>query len=169
MNLLSWLNTDLFSTYRDKVNEIVSGLKEGVSGQILTSAGPGNNPVWTTPALKFATINIGDWNMDTTRSVFVDISSVVSSRSKVRILSAMVRPDGDTDYNKLMPLDTVQNAAFGDFTGVNPEPQGGIDFGTLDAGSTNIVLSRKQSGFFDGTSWDSTSYNRGYLTIGYID
>lgn len=44
MNLLSWLNTDAFATYRDKVNEIVSGLKEGASGYILKGAGAGNNP-----------------------------------------------------------------------------------------------------------------------------
>jgi hypothetical protein len=167
MNLLEWLNTDLFNTYRDKVNAIVQGLKEGVSGQILTSAGPGNNPVWTTPTLKWATINIGDWNMDANKSVFVDIVSLGIARVNIRVIDVMVRPDSDDSYAKLMPLNSVQNAVFGDFTGGNPEPQGGIDFGILDSGSTNIVLSRKEGGHFDNSSWNATSYNRGYITIGY--
>jgi hypothetical protein len=166
MNLLEWINTDPFATYRDKFNAVVQGLKEGVSGQVLVSAGPGNNPVWTTQ-LVWTTINIGDWNMSSDRYVFVDISTAVSSRSKIRSIQAFIRPDDDAGYNKLLPIDVVQNAIFGDFTGGEAKPQGGIDFASIDAGSTNIVLSREDGGYWASSSFNATSYNRGYIVIGH--
>jgi hypothetical protein len=35
--------------------------------------------------------------------------------------------------------------------------------------STYVSLYRAATGVFDNTSWDSTSFNRGWLIIGYVD
>ena len=94
-------------------------------------------------------IDIGDWNMDTTSSVSVAHGLTAS---KIRNISAMIRPDDlaglyslTTDYNMIDASGTI--GQFGD----------------------NIVLKRASSSFFDGTGFDSTSFNRGWITIWYVD
>lgn len=62
MNLLSWINTDVFAAYRDKVNAIVSGLKEGGVGKILVANGVAVNPVWTDQWTLWTTISGGNTN-----------------------------------------------------------------------------------------------------------
>ena len=157
-----------FVNVYNKINDTFTALKNGTNGQILAGNGIGSAPSFQYPLISFARVAIGDWNMDTTRSIFVGLPGFISSRANIALLFVMIRPDGDSDYSKSIPLNSVQNAAFGDFAGNNPEPQGGIDYAALDSGDTNLVLSRKQLGEFDNSTFSSTGYNRGYLTIGYI-
>jgi hypothetical protein len=60
MNLLSWLNTDLYSTYRDKVNNIVSGLKEGAENKILVAKGADTNPSWENAWTDWTLVSLSD-------------------------------------------------------------------------------------------------------------
>lgn len=94
------------------------------------------------------TIQIGDWNM-TAGSKGV-AHGLGANFKKIRNISCIIRNDTDSLYYNLM-----QNNA-----GVS---QGSID--TVD--SSNITLRRTSSGTFDNTGFDSTSYNRGWVTIWY--
>jgi len=96
-------------------------------------------------------VNIGDWNMDSTTNV--NVAHGVADYSKIRGVSVMIIDDGESS---LRPLNYVPNASSG--------VQGGIN----GIGSTNITLYRLTGGSFDGTGYDSTSFNRGYVLIDYI-
>lgn len=114
--------------------------------------------------IKWAVINIGDWNMDTTDIKSIDISGVVE-KSKIRVVSAIIRSDADASSLVLAAspyqLNQVNTLSF------LPEGAiGGFDF----TGLPNIIdLIRRDGGMFDNEDFDSTSYNRGFLTIGYVE
>jgi hypothetical protein len=89
-------------------------------------------------------INIGDWNMDSAASVSVAHGLTFA---KIRNISALILKDDSTAI-----LDLV-----------------GAGAGSCTATSTNISLIRVTSGTFDSTDYDATSFNRGYITITYVD
>ena len=95
-------------------------------------------------------INIGDWNMDTTDGIAIAHGLTFS---KIRRISALIRNDTDSIYYEFTSLaslaaeDVTQN---------------------ITTDSTNINLYRDPDGLFDSTFFDSTSYNRGWITIEYI-
>ena len=104
-------------------------------------------------------LEIGDWNMDSTGS-----KTVAHNIDSTKILSvtAVVRNDsGDT---------SLFNGSL--FNAVNPPPLANqwetwFPVTTVGWNSTNIILQRMYGSGFDGTSYDSTSYNRGWVTIFY--
>lgn len=106
-------------------------------------AGTGNATVLKT------IINIGDWNMDATASV--DIAHNLTF-SKIRSIKVIVRNDNDTSYT---PLDYWS-------------PVGSKVSGSFYADATNITCVRTASEHFDNNNYDSTSYNRGWITIEYV-
>ncbi len=93
--------------------------------------------------------NIGDWNMDSSNTVNVahGLSTVYKN---IKSITVTIRDDNDTNYY------TIPN--FIQATGI-------ISAGIVSYDSTNIVIGRTTSGFFDSTTFDSTSYNRGWVTI----
>jgi hypothetical protein len=95
-------------------------------------------------------LNIGDWNMDSTSSVNVahglDYTKIVE-------VNAFIRDDAGTTYNMLSHNKTTALITDGSIALVN---------------STNVNLERKVSGPYDNSSYDSTSYNRGFVTIKYV-
>lgn len=100
------------------------------------------------------TIEIGDWNMDSDSSVGV-ATGITDSELKIRGIFAMIRDDAGNQY----PLHSKIN-----ITGA----AGGQDGWIYGVGSTDTIgLVRLTGGFFDGTNYDSTSYNRGWVTIFY--
>lgn len=107
----------------------------------------------TASYLRAATFTIGDWNMDSTASVNVDVSSSVgmASGQRIRQASAMIRKDtGLVHY----PLDLNNSGTM----------DGGIT--VIDASGV-VTLTRTGSGFFDHVDFNSTSFNRGWVTIWY--
>lgn len=90
-------------------------------------------------------LSIGDWNMDTTASVNVAHSLSATEYKTIRNVCVVIRDDADSVYY------------FGNYKGDL--------YYTLD--STNFVISRVGTGTFDTTDFDSTSYNRGYITFEY--
>lgn len=94
-------------------------------------------------------ISIGDWNMDSVQIVF--ITHGISNYKKIRSVDVIVRDDADSTYE---PLVTA---------GVGYVIDGSID----DLSSTQITLSIRLGGHFDNTNYDSTSFNRGFITILY--
>jgi hypothetical protein len=87
------------------------------------------------------TINMGDWNMDSTGSISVAHGC---TWTKIIGFQFLIRDDGDT-------LRTFR----GD----------GVWVDYIDM--INVYLSRLAGGAFDNTSYDSTGYNRGWITILY--
>ena len=99
--------------------------------------------------LRHKVIDIGDWNMDNTASVSVAHGLTMT---KIRGISALIRHDDGAfidDFGAL--LDSETSSSF------------------LNADVTDINLVRATAGRFDSTTYDSTSYNRGWITVQYID
>lgn len=113
---------------------------------ILTHRGDG----YTKSLLIPLVLDIGDWNMDATATIAVAIPGGVSTTKQVRCVDVMIRNDAD---NTFIPLASTGSAA-----GVN---EGSIDGFVVG----NIYLSRVAAGIFDSVNYDSTSYNRGWITL----
>lgn len=93
-------------------------------------------------------IEIGDWNMDATGAIIV--LHGLTDFLKVRSITAMIINDDST------LIDTLDK-----FTSSNQQSEGGIG----SVSDMVVSLVRKTSGIFDSTSYDSTSFNRGFITV----
>ncbi len=102
-------------------------------------------------------VEIGDWNMDSTSTV--SIAHGLTS-SKIRSFNVSIYPDGSSSI--LLPIDYVDMAS--GFSGSTTLPSGASSLS-----GSNIVLIRATGGSFDNTGFDQTSFNRGYITIMYVD
>jgi hypothetical protein len=102
--------------------------------------------------IKTKIIDIGDWNMDTTDTVLITHGMTLA---KIRAVSATIRNDADTSYQ---PCTTGRVATVNE-----------IECYIHTISSTTISLSRRGTGVFDSTDYDSTSYNRGWITITYVE
>ena len=87
-------------------------------------------------------LSIGDWEMigDPTTTIAHGLTL-----DKIRGVGVTIRNDATSKQDDLS------------FSGSNSR------------GTTLITLSRVSSGLFDSTDYDSTSYNRGWVTIQYVD
>ena len=93
---------------------------------------------------------IGDWNMDV--SIFKNIYPGVAY-TKIRAMSAMIIRD---DSAMVFPV---------------PYTQGGVFemwFNYMDTNDA-VRIYRLTGGYFDNANFDATSFNRGFVTIWYID
>jgi hypothetical protein len=93
-------------------------------------------------------IDIGDWDMDSTFEIDVVHGLTLA---KIRSMTVLIRNDADTSYTNI-----DGGVATGGITGIG-------------ADSTEITLSRTNSGSYDTSFYSSTSYNRGWITIQYTD
>lgn len=101
--------------------------------------------------LKRKVLEIGDWNMDSTTQALV--AHGLSDQMAIRAMSVIIRND-------------LNNQVYTGGSGYdvsNGETQIWIQL----ANATNISILRLTGGIFDSTSFDSTSYNRGWVTIWY--
>ena len=101
-----------------------------------------------TTLLNQKVIDIGDWNMDTTLAV--NVAHGLADFKKVRTINVLIRNDADTTYTDLSWL-----------------TPGFSDAKSYFISSTNVTISRSDG--FNSTDYDSTSYNRGWITIQYTD
>jgi len=91
-------------------------------------------------------IDIGDWNMDTTANVSITHSLTFD---KIIAVTVMIRHDTlSSKFDINYSLDSTLS-------------------GGVSANSTDIFIFRVTSGFFDATTFDATSFNRGFITITY--
>ena len=100
--------------------------------------------------LKVKIINIGDWNMDAVNEV--SLSHGVTA-ANIRNIAVQIICDDGVGYNTF-PL--------------NHDPNGTGVEGFFSFSAGYVVLTRIGGGLFDSTAFDSTSFNRGYITIWYI-
>lgn len=102
-------------------------------------------------ALITKVVNIGDWDMSTATGVdTVDVLHGVSDFTKIRSVFALIRNDANTR------MDPLQTGC------ISP------DQAVFNIDSNSIGLGRTIGNLFDNTSYDATSYNRGWLTIQYV-
>lgn len=134
----------------DAINEVLGG---GTIGQQIRKASGTDFDYEFVDSLKWKVIEIGTWNMTSGGKT---VNPGIASLKKIRVVKAIVRNDGDSNY---LPLDYYDS-----FT---DQIQGGI--GALSPSFNTISLSIKESGLFDDADFSSTAANRGWVTIGYID
>ena len=97
--------------------------------------------------LRRKTLEMGDWNMDSTETISVTHSLGNNQWQGTRSVELVIRNDDDTTYYD------------GDRAGENVFVSG--------VAATTVLLARKTGGSFDGTDFDATGYNRGWVTIWY--
>lgn len=100
--------------------------------------------------VKTKVIDIGTWDMDADTQITV--AHGIADHTKIRSVSVMVRNDADTGYYNLIEYTAAA-------TGMS----------AIWVNSTTVVLNRAVGGIFDGVDFDGTPYNRGWITIQYID
>lgn len=111
------------------------------------------NPVQTEQGetkIKMKVIEIGDWDLDTDMTVTVTHGLTLSS---IRSVSVTIRNDADDTYYTFPA--GLNNS--GDY----------LEVGGFEIDGTNVKISRTSSPVLDSTDYDSTSYNRGWITITY--
>jgi len=109
-------------------------------------------PIQSAARLKKKVVLIGDWNMDSISGVSVNHG--LSDFTKIRGIEVIIIDDAGTTLRSLDHVSAGSSA-----------PDGGVN----DVNSTTIGLGRFSTGVFDGTAYDQTSYNRGWITITYED
>jgi hypothetical protein len=97
-------------------------------------------------------VEMGDWNMDSTTDLDVAHGLTLS---KIIGAYAIIRNDADTTRYFI-----------GGYLDVGGS---GWDATLYYVGTTYVRLKREVGGDFDGTNFDATSYNRGWIVISYID
>jgi len=128
------------------------GFEDAANNTQLTKDSSGNIAweVGSSGGLVTTTVNIGDWNMDASTLVNFTHGLSATEWKTIRSIEVIIRNDLDNQYS---PLDAF------DGTSLN----GGILF----ISSSTIRLTRLTGGTYDNTSFDSTSYNRGWITYSY--
>lgn len=101
-------------------------------------------------------VDIGDWNMNDAVSgdLEITVSHGISDFTKIRNVSVLIRSDVGIGTHYLL-------TSAGDS---GTTPQGGIGQITV----ANITLRVLSGGTFDAVTFDSTSYNRGWIIIDHI-
>ncbi len=105
----------------------------------------------TRPLLK-KVIEIGDWNMDGT--ALTVITHGFPNHTKIRRIDVLIRHDNDTSLYDLESMVDNENTTV-------------MSGGVRIIGVSVLHLVRTINQLFDNTSFDSTSYNRGWVTIEY--
>ncbi len=96
--------------------------------------------------IKKRIIEIGDWDMDASANVNITESRIGITLENIRQVSVLIYPDNPIDASFLIRSGYV----------------------ILDYDNNWLRLFRDNGGNFDSTAYDSTSYNRGLITITYI-
>lgn len=103
-----------------------------------------------TGEIRRAVLEIGDWDMDANQTTTVAHGLTLS---KIRNVEGVIRNDADDTYYSSGYIGAAGN----------------VQWTTTTIDATNITLTRRPSGDFDNTGFDSTSFNRGWLIVDYVD
>lgn len=105
--------------------------------------------------LYIVTIEIGAWDMDADQTKVIDLSAIAippTNKLNFRMAEAMIKRDDSSFYQPLHSWDATAN-------------DGTINGGYSLIGTTSLTLYRKTGGSFDGTNYNDTGINRGYVTV----
>lgn len=100
--------------------------------------------------LKTKVIDIGDWNMNTGSATVFFAHGLTFAN--IRSVTALIRNDANNEYHSLPSVSTASTAGIED----------------IKVNSSNIILARTDGGTFNTSDYDSTTYNRGWVTIQYV-
>lgn len=130
----------------------------------------------TTAAHKTLTVEIGPWNMDTLQVKSVAfilppvppaiISLTPVPKNKIRSVNVIIRDDTDATYSDFV---SVQNGT------AYPNPQLQILTFNYIFESTRLFMYRRAGSTYDAANYskttnpDTSPYNRGWVTITYVD
>ncbi len=103
-------------------------------------------------------LEIGDWNMETTATKLVP-HGLGANYKKIRSLGGIIRDDADEYYSPI-PSDWGNDGGLSFLAGT-----GAGDI--LGVKETNIGLQRESGSPFNASTFNSTSYNRGWITVWY--
>lgn len=137
------LNGTLGTAAQPNVTSVGTLSSLAVSGAVTAAGGIATH---TGALLKTQIISIGDWNMDATASVQVAHGL---TGANIRSVFVSIIPDSGTGL-ATAPLFTVIS---------------GTEAGIYDWDDTNVTLTRITGGYYDSPNYDSTSFNRGFITI----
>lgn len=153
-SLAQWEQLKFGRVWNTNITYAIGDSVYGSNGKLYVAIASqsGNDPVgdassWSTE-INTKTIDIGDWDMnaDTQTNVTHGLTF-----SKIRSVTALIRNDADTIHY--------------DLASSNPQ----IAIPSVTALSTTVQLTRLVGGEFNNTLFDSTTYNRGWVVIHYID
>lgn len=97
---------------------------------------------------------IGDWDMNADIVKFVSYSFTPGSK-KIRHIAVIIYPDADVSTTSAYFLNHADLST-------------GLMHGWVTGASdTGVTLQRRAGGFFDTVNFDSTGFNRGYVTFWY--
>ncbi len=99
--------------------------------------------------LRTKIIEIGDWDMDANANI--SVTHGIADHQGIRSAEVMIRNDAATLVTNLDAF-TAANGAEGGISAIN---------------SGTVTLQRLAGGTFDATIYDSTTFNRGWVTIQY--
>jgi hypothetical protein len=163
--LPKWLNGDLFSSLRDKTNALFDSyntLIVGTTDQVLKKvSGTDFDFTWSNSYLpgsgfsgniKTKKIAIGDWDMDTLGNPSISPVHGVDAAKIIDVVAMIVSDTGIAPYITL----TRANGS-----------SDGLVSGGITINTTTLTLFRVVGGVFDSASYNSTSFNRGYVYITY--
>ena len=131
----------------DTIAELTAAAGVTIDSVLLKDNGIQTDSGGTNELTRTRIIEIGDWNMDVTVAVNVAHGLTLA---KIRGITVIIRADSDTVRH--------------DF----PKPIGVAATEGSEANVNNIVLIRATGGFFDTTTYDSTSFNRGWVIITHV-
>jgi len=155
------------------VNEVVYGDLHQFLSRMMSEAGvtPNNLPDNSTNGFQIyesllaiianrmpvVAISIGDWNMDADASKLVNAPSWLLAGKVRGVLSVSIKPDADVFVQSVRDL-IVSNSAI----------QGEVSWGiAVPTDPAVFTVSRVNAGIFDSASYDSTGFNRGFISVLY--
>ena len=93
----------------------------------------------------YAELELGDWDMDATNTINLTHTLSATEWKTVRNMAVVIRDDGDSARFEFISYPS----------------------NTILANVSNFAITRFATGIFDTTDFDSTSYNRGWITFNY--
>lgn len=105
-----------------------------------------DNTLYLYAQLKTKVVDIGDWDMDFQGSIAIAHGLTFTN---IRSVDVIIRNDDNNLYSQITHMSNALAGYVGD----------------MDA--TNIDVHRITGGPYDNVAYDSTSYNRGWITIWY--
>jgi len=134
-----WIATDIYEG--EQYQDTDTGIVYTRSSTGIEVVGGGN----TGGGLISTVVNIGDWDMDANANIFV--THGITDYTKIKSIDVTIIPDASTS---IIPLTTA-------FSGTVAGAIG-------QTSSTQTTLYRTTGGSFDNVGYDSTGFNRGYVT-----